>query len=134
MQLLQEAPAELVAVFVEEGHWYRAASLPFTREISRIGGSAADFTQQRAEQLHREAVARVRQLIQELADEAGVSPDFRVMPESDTARIRERIGGTPNVLVAPAFISNQPFFAQLTKLDCRILLVDAPEEDSQVTD
>lgn len=134
MQLLRESPAELVAIFVEEEHWHRAASLPFTREISRIGGTAAEFTQQRAEQLRREAVARARQLIRQLADEADVSPDFTVMPESDAARIREMIGSAPNVLVAPSLISKRPIYAQLSKLDCRILLVDASEEDPQVSD
>lgn len=133
MQLLRESPGELVALFVEEDHWHRAASLPFTREISRVGGATAEFTQQRAEQLHKEAITKARQLIQQLAQEADVSPDFTVMSESDAARIGEMVGSTSYVLVVPSFISKRPIFAQLTKLDCRILLVEAGEEKPQAS-
>ena len=127
MQLLRESPGELVALYVEEDHWNRAASLPFTREISRVGGAAAEFTKQRAEQLHKEAITKARRLIRQLAEEADVSPDFTVMPESDAARSRERGGSASNVLVAPSFITSRPIYAQLSRLDCRILLVEAGE-------
>jgi len=130
MQLLRESPGELVALFFEEDHWHRAASLPFTREISRVGGAVADFTWQRAEQLHKEAITRTRQLIKQLAEEADVSPDFTVMRECDALRIREMVGAS-NVLVIPAFISDRPIFTQLSTLDCRILIVDAGEETPQ---
>jgi hypothetical protein len=133
MQLLGESPGELVALYVEEDHWHRVASLPFTREISRVGGEPADFTRQRAEQLHKEAITKVRRLIRQLAEEADVSPDFTVMPESDAARILEMIGSAPNVLVAPSFITSRPIYAQLSRLDCRILLVEAGEEYPQVS-
>ena len=133
MQLLRESPGELVALFVEEDHWHRAASLPFTREISRVGAATAEFTQQRAEQLHKESITKARQLIQQLAEEADISPDFTVVPESDAARIGEMVGSDFNVLVAPSFISKRPIFAQLTKLDCRILLVEADGENPQAS-
>jgi len=48
LQFLDESRAEIHAVFVEDERWYRAASLPFTREISRVSGVTADFTMQRA--------------------------------------------------------------------------------------
>jgi len=130
MQLLRESPGELVTLFVEEDHWHRAASLPFTREIPRVGGESADFTRQRAEQLHKEAITRARQRIQQLADEADISPEFTVMPESDASRIQDMVAAS-NVLVIPSIISDRPIFAQLSKLDCRILIVEADEEKPQ---
>jgi hypothetical protein len=128
MQLLRESPGELVALFVEGDHWHRAASLPFTREIPRVGGAAADFTRQRAEQLHQEAITRTRQLIQQLAREANISPEFTVMPERDASRIREAVGAS-NVLLIPSFISDRPIFEQLSTLGCRILIVEAGEDN-----
>ena len=53
MNLLDESPGQLVALFIDDDRWQRAASLPFTREISRIGGAVADFTVQRAEQVNK---------------------------------------------------------------------------------
>ena len=50
LDIIAESPGELLAVFVSEDHWHRAASLPFTLEISRLSGAGAKFTQQRAEQ------------------------------------------------------------------------------------
>lgn len=130
IELLRESPGELVTLFVEEDHWHRVASLPFTREISRVGGVVADFTRQRAEQLHKEAITRTRQLVRQLAEEEGISPEFTVMPERDASRIREMVGAS-NVLVIPSFISDRPIFEQLSTLDCRILIVEAGEENSQ---
>ena len=34
-------PVEVVTLFLEDDRWVRAASLPFTREISRLSGSSA---------------------------------------------------------------------------------------------
>ena len=130
MRQLEESPGELVALFVEEDRWHRAASLPFTREISRTG-RVADFTRKRAEQIHRDAITRARTAILELAEEARLEPSFEVLPESDVARLREFFGSRGNVLIAPAFISTRPMYAVLTQLDCRILLVEAPEEEGR---
>jgi hypothetical protein len=133
MQLLRESPGELVTLFVEEDHWHRAASLPFTREIPRVGGASADFTQQRAEQLHKKAISRARQRIQQLADEADISPEFTVMPERDASRIRDMVAAS-NVLVIPSIIRDRPIFAKLSKLDCRILVVETGEESPKESD
>ena len=130
MRLLEDSPAELVALFVEEDRWHRVASLPFTREISRTGG-VKDFTRRRAEQIHRDAIARMRDAIQTLAKEASIKPSFEVLPESDVAKIRDFVGDRRNVLVAPAFISSRPVYAIFSELDCRILLVEAAEEQAQ---
>ncbi len=131
MQVLEESPAELVALFVEDDRWRLAASLPFTREFSRIGGTEVDFTRQRAEQISREVVARVHQVIRRLAADAELTPNFEVSRESDRVRIKEIVGSSQNVLVAPSCISNWPIYAMLSKLECRILLVEACEESER---
>jgi len=69
LQFLDESRAEIHAVFVEDERWYRAASLPFTREISRVSGVTADFTMQRAIEVHEEAIDRTQQQLQQLATE-----------------------------------------------------------------
>jgi len=128
MNLLNESPAELVALFVDDDRWRRAASLPFTREISRFGGSAADFTVQRAEQINKEAITRTRQRIKQLASKADLALAFEVLPESDQQRVNEFVGGGQNILIAPSSITKRPIYTHLTRLDCRILLVEAAEE------
>ena len=127
MNLLEERPAELVTLFVEEDRWRRVASLPFTREVTRTG-RVADFTLGRAEQVHREAIARVKEAIRGLAEEASVEPRFEVLAEADEKRLREFVGDEGNVLVAPEFISSRPLYTILSELDCRILLVEATEQ------
>ena len=131
MDLMNESPAELVALFVDDERWRRAASLPFTREISRVSGTVADFTVQRAEQLNQDAISRTQLRIEKLASSADLALAFEVLPESDQKRIKEFIGTGQNVLIAPSFITTRPIYAHLTRLDCRILLIEGTEEDHQ---
>ena len=131
LRLLQEAPAELAALYVQDDRWHRVASLPFTREILRSGGVAVEFTQQRAEQVGRERAARVQELIRKLAAESNLKPAFEVLSESDAERLREFIGSYENILVAPSFISTRPIFAMLSEMNCRIELVEAEEEEER---
>jgi hypothetical protein len=131
MNLLSESPAELVALFVDDDRWRRAASLPFTCEISRIGGPVADFTLQRAEQINKEAITRMQHRIEQLASKADLALEFKVLPESDQKRIKELVGSGQNVLIAPSFITTRPIYAHLTRLDCRILLIEATEKSQQ---
>jgi len=131
MNLLDESPGQLVALFINDDRWRRAASLPFTREISRIGGAVADFTVQRAEQVNKEAIKRTQQRIEQLAAEADLALAFEVLPEPDQKRIQELVGNDQNVLIAPAFITTRPGYAHLTRLDCRLLLIEAEEEKQQ---
>jgi len=133
MKLMSESPAELVAFFVDDDRWRRAASLPFTREISRIGGAVADFTVQRAEEVNKEAITRTQHRIEQLASKADLALEFEVLPESDQKRIEELVGTGHNVLVAPSFITTQPIYAHLIRLDCRILLIEATEENQHRT-
>ena len=129
MILLHETPAELVALFVDDDRWRRAASLPFTREISRLGGAVADFTVQRAEQVNKEVITRTQRRIEKLASQADLTLKFEVMPESDQKRIEELVGSGQNVLIAPSFIKARPIYAHLTRLNCRIQLIEAIEEN-----
>ena len=131
LRLLQETPAELATLYVQDDRWHRVASLPFTREILRSGGVAVDFTQQRAEQVGRERAARVQELVRKLAAEANLKPAFEVLSESDAERLREFIGSYENILVAPSFISTRPIFAMLSEMNCRIELVEAEEEEER---
>lgn len=131
MNLLGESPAELVALFVDDDRWRRAASLPFTREISRIGGAVADFTVERAEEVNKEAITRTRRRIEQLASKANLALAFEVLRESDQNRIQELVGSGQNVLIAPSFITTRPIYAHLTRLDCRLLLIEAAEEKQQ---
>lgn len=131
MEHLADPGAELTVLFVTDDRWHRAASLPVTREISRIGGVIAEFTLHRAEQLSGEAIVRARRRIEELAAEAGLALGFEVLSESDQERFRELVAGARNILIAPSFISSRPLFTRVTELECRIVLVEAKEEDDQ---
>ena len=131
MKFMSESPAELVALFFDDDRWRRAASLPFTREISRIGGPVADFTVQRAEQINKEAITRMQHRVEQLASKADLTLEFDVLLESNQKRIKELVGTGQNVLIAPSFIKTRPIYAHLTRLDCRILLIEATEKSRQ---
>ena len=79
LQHISGGPAELVTVFVRDDRWRRAASLPFTREVPRLGGEARKFTLLRAEQLDREAVAQAEGRVKELASAARIEFSFTVL-------------------------------------------------------
>jgi hypothetical protein len=76
---LGDAQAELVTVFVSDDRWRRAASLPFTREISGVSGSSENFTLQRAEQIDKDAVASAQCEIRQLAAEAELQVAFEFL-------------------------------------------------------
>jgi len=121
---LDNEASELTAVYVSEDRWHRAASLPFTREISRVSGANADFTLQRAKQLHDEAVERARLLVNKLASDAKLKPTFEVLTGSDVTRIRQLLEGSGNLMIASSIIGRRPLLAEFEKLGCRIELVD----------
>ncbi len=122
---------ELVALFVPDDRWHRAASLPFTREISRVGGGVSDFTRRRAEQLARDATDRVRRRIEELAAVTELTFAFEVLSESDPKRISKLAGEGQTVVIAPSFLAGQPIYAQFEELDWRIVLIEAMENNRQ---
>jgi len=123
LQFAGETQSEMTAVFVRESHWHRAASLPFTREISRLSGSLEKFTPQRAEQVHRDAIERVRALLHRLATESNRAIDFEVIAGIDQPRLVELASRSTSVLIVPSQLMRQPLFAELKKLHCRIEFV-----------
>ena len=124
LQFLAESRAELHALFVEDERWHRAASLPFTREISRVSGMDVDFTLQRAIAVHKEAIDRAQQQLQQLAAEAERELAFEVLPESEHERIRDLVAGAQCVVIVPATLADQPVFKELQELGCRVLLIE----------
>ena len=118
--------SEVIALFFAEDHWHRAASLSFTREISRLGGGNVDFTVQRARQLHEASIEAARQVVDRLAADARLPLAFEVMGESEREKIRKLASGADVVLIAPSVIIHRPLFAELRQLDCQIELVDSP--------
>ena len=124
LRRLGQSGTEVLALFVAEDHWHRAASLPFTREISRVSGADVDFTRQRARQVHEEAITRARRLVSKLAADANLKTAFEVLSGTDVEKTRELLAVAHNVLIAPSLVSRRPFLAQFEKLGCRIELVE----------
>lgn len=118
---------ELHALFVDDDRWRRAASLPFTREFSRLNGTDADFTFQRAEEVNRAAIAQIRQSIEKLAAEADLSFAFEVLPESDERRVAELVAGGRSVLIAPALLTARPVYAHFRRCECEVLLIETSD-------
>ena len=129
MQAIGASPAEIVALFLHDERWQRAASLPFTREISAIG-RIADFTLHRADQLLSDTAAKTQKRIEQLATEADVTCEFRVMPESDASLPKAVTGRGKCVLIAPSFFTERPFYPALAALDLHILLVEANSHEA----
>ncbi len=125
MKTIGSSSAELIALFLHDERWQRAASLPFTTEISSVGGGATDFTLQRADQLLATTASRLRARIEELASEAGLSITFEVLPESDRTQAQVLVGSDDNLLIGPSVLVEHPIYEELTQLDLRILLVDS---------
>lgn len=125
-QTVNGSRAEVVALFLHDERWHRAASLPFTREISRVGGTAADFTAQRAEQILADTVSRLQRQMQQLAAEANLPVAFEVLPESDQARLKTVIGKDENkcVLIAPSVLTHHPLLAGLIQSNLRVVIVE----------
>ena len=121
------ARPKIITVFVSDDRWHRAASLPFTREISRVSGAGEDFTRQRAEQIGTETAGRARERISTLAAEAELDFVFEVLAEHETARVRQVVRVEQDLLIAPSALEDRPVFIELARLNRKILLVDIEE-------
>ncbi|MGI9248013.1 MAG: hypothetical protein ACR2QI_03305 [Woeseiaceae bacterium] len=124
-QFLKESRVEIHALFVEDERWHRAASLPFTREISRISGVDADFTIQRAIEVHKEAINRAERQLQQLAAEAKHELAFEVLPELDQKKFRDLAADVQCAVIVPSVLVRQPIFEELKALGCRIVLIES---------
>lgn len=123
LQHLQESHAELLALFLADDQWHRAASLPFTREISRLSGTDVDFTAKRASEVHKEAVERAQRQLHKLAADANRKLAFEVLAESDQNKVREIVTETRTILIMPSELAERPIFADLQKSGCRVVLI-----------
>ena len=119
----RRSASEVVALYIADDRWHRAASLPFTREISRLGG-VANFTRQRADELVREAVVGTERRIKALAAEANLALAFEELSESNTERLEELAAGERSIVIAPALIQRQPIYSRMIHLGCRIELIE----------
>ena len=124
-------PAELITLVFSDDRWHRAASLPFTREFARLGGSSSDFTPQRADQVGKDAAQQAHARLQQLAAEKKVRLAFERLEEHELARLRELLTSESDVLIAPAFFKGQPLYAELVSLNCRIFLIDSEDEKTE---
>jgi hypothetical protein len=132
MQAISSSNVELVVIFLHDERWHRAASLPFTREISHVGGDASDFTLQRAEQLLAEKAASLRQSIEERAKSAGLAVAFQVLAETDQVRTRTLVDRNDNIVIGPAVLAKHPVFLELKSVVKRMVLIEAgAESDSR---
>lgn len=122
---------ELTTVFVRDDRWRRAASLPFTEEISRASGSSINFTLQRADEVDRDAVTRTQSRLQQLAMESKIQLAFEILAEHEATRIHELVRSESDLLIAPSFFKRRPLYSELARLKCRILFVDASDSPAE---
>ena len=134
MEHMSGERAELTTVFVRDDRWCRAASLPFTEEVCRASGGSMDFTLQRAEEIDRDAVMRTQGRLQQLAADSEIQLAFEVLAEHEATRIQEHVRSESDLLIAPSFFKTRPFYSELARLKCRILLVDTKDGTTEPED
>jgi hypothetical protein len=129
LQATRDTDAEFTVVFLHDERWQRAASLPFTREVSLAGGASSDFTAKRAEQLLAATTAQLRERVEELARVAGLSVGFRVLPETDLLQSRTLLSLDASIVVGPSALAEHPLFVELRSSDLRVVLIGSGERD-----
>jgi hypothetical protein len=134
MESLTSDRGELIAVFVRDDRWRRAASLSFTQEISRASGGSMKFTLRRAEEVDRDALAHTQGRLQKLAADSQIEFAFEILAENEAMRIHEFVRSESDLLIAPSFFKRRPFYGELARLKCRILLVDASNVTTESED
>jgi hypothetical protein len=127
-QQLSDAHGEVVALFVTDERWRRAASLPFTREISRVSGAHQEFTAQRAAEIDQHIIGRIQSHLRELATNIDLQPMFEVLAEHEVRQIENYVSVEQDLLVASADVMHWPVYRELTQLRCRILFVESGEQ------
>jgi len=127
-QHLEHPHDEVITFLLRDDRWRRAASLPFTREVSRISGAHRDFTQWRAAQIDDEVAASLALKLQGLAEEAKRKIAFEVLSEHDVADVLEQHSTAADVLIASTELKRHPVYASLVELRCRLLFVDSGDE------
>ena len=119
--------AEVVAVFVRDDSWHRAASLPFTREISRVSGVQAAFTTHRAREVGRHAAEKVRQQLERLAGGTKLRLAFEILGEDDETQVHGLVAVQYDVLIAPSVLEGQPVFVELARRYEKVVVVEVED-------
>ncbi len=127
VEYIADDRAEIVTVVVRDDRWHRAATLPFTREISRFSGLDEDFTRQRADQVRTAMAGRALMRIRELAEETELELVFEVLCEHDAEQTEQLASLQGDVLIAPSALEGWPLFPALARLNRQIVLVDVEE-------
>ena len=122
------AEAEVVAVMMTDDRWRRAASLPFTREISRFSGTQAAFTEDRALKVGLHAAQRAQQRLEQLAAAAKLQLVFQVLADDEDLEFRSLVSVECDVLIAPSALERKPVFAELARLHRQVVLVEVDDE------
>lgn len=128
MHRADHAQTDFLALFISDDRWHRAARLPFSCEISKIGGSVADFTPQRAEQVTRDAIDRAQRQLCKLAEDANIALVFEVLHTRNRETVNELLASRSSLLIAPSVITAEPIYAEFQKLNCEITLIDDSDE------
>ena len=129
VELLAGEHAEVVTIFVSDDRWHRAASLPFTREISRLSGAGQDFTRQRAAALHGDLAGRTREQLNRLASETKLQITFEILSAHESPELRQHICIERDILIAPIALEGWPIFAELARVNRKVLLVDVEDHE-----
>jgi len=126
-EYLDESQDELITFMVHDERWRRAASLPFTHEVSRFSGRRQDFTQWRAAQIDAAAATRLARQLRRLAQGARLKVSFEVLPEREVTDRLNQVSVTKDVLIASSELKRRPVYPELVRLQCQILFVEADE-------
>ena len=130
LEACEGTTAEVVAVFVDDERWQRAASLPFTREISKLGGGPVEFTTRHASRLFAETVATVKRELDALAAQSGRAITFETLAGSDPAQTKHLVGSDMrHLLFAPPALMRFPLYAELTRLEIDIRIIETARSD-----
>lgn len=124
---LADPQDQLITYMVHDDRWRRAASLPFTREVSRISGHHSDFTQWRAASIDNAISARLACQLQALAGDAERQLVFEVLLEHEAGEVLHQLGATADLLIVSAELKQLPVFAELAQLRCEMLLIGSDE-------
>ena len=125
---IADARAEVVTIIVSDDSWRRAASLPFTNEISRISGVQADFTHHRAEHVRTEAAGRAREQLERLAEDSQVELAVEVVSEEEDSHVGTVVMVERDILIAPSVLEGKPLLAKLARWHRKVVLVEVDND------
>jgi hypothetical protein len=123
-QHLVDPNDELITYLIHDERWRRAASLPFTREVSRISGRRQDFTEGRAAEIDAVATARLTKQLRRLTEDAPRRIVLEVLPEGEIHRVLEKLSAVKDVIIVSSELKQRPVYDALVQVRCRALFVE----------